>query len=723
MMGTPVSIQKQSSQINQQTFISTCFSFISLLSHFALTTDFVFGVKCFIEGEPLCPSILARLPMLIHELFFFAFFLQYISFPGMRRISSLGIRSSLELRVYSTPRSALKRGDRVCGFEVVRTESVLEKNLDCIELRHMATGAKHLHVGCDDSNNTFAVSFLTIPSDSTGVAHILEHTALCGSEKYPVRDPFFNMIKRSLNTFMNAMTGADFTIYPFSSQAITCLSFACFFCVCVFFVLTALQNAQDFSNLLSVYLDATFHPKLDRMDFLQEGHRLEFDEKTGKLTRTGVVFNEMHGALSDASSLFREQLAASLYPDTTYGHNSGGDPVNIPDLTWEALKAFHARHYHPSNAWFYTYGDMPLESHLVLIDRALAGKDGSGKGPLQVVMQKLASAPKQLVARGPPSPGPEELADKQHKAAVVWLMPDESTDYQFSLAMAVLSELLISGPSAPMYRALLETRLGSGFAPMTGFESYNKQPTFGVGLTGMSEEDSLRLSDVVNGVLETCLKEGFPAERIESVLHQLELANKHVTTSYGLNAGMGAVVPWMHGGDPVDALRFDKFISKLRKQIGEGYLQELIRTRLLGNPHRVVARQEPDEQYSAQLKEAEQKRLSELEAVLSTEKKEEIRREALSLRERQNAPPNVDCLPTLTEADIPLSKPKVLVESTKHLRFSVQPTNGITYLNAMLDLSKLPEHLMPALPLFCSLLTSQGAAGKNHRDFAQEIDL
>ncbi len=459
------------------------------------------------------------------------------------------------------------------------------------------------------------------------------------------------------------------------------------------------------------------------MDFLQEGHRLEIDEKTGKLTRTGIVFNEMHGALSDASSLFREQLGAALYPDTTYGHNSGGDPVNIPDLTWEGLRAFHARHYHPSNAWFYTYGDMPLTPHLELIDRALQGKEGGGRAPLSVDMQKLSSVPKVLVARGPPSPGPEELADKQHKAAVVWLMPDASTDYQLTLAMTVLSELLVSGPSAPMYRALLETRMGSGYSPMTGYEAYNKQPTFGVGATGMSAEDSERLPQVVTDVLQTCLKEGFPAERIESVLHQLELSNKHVTSSYGLNAGMGAVIPWMHGGDPVDCLRFDKFMTRLRSQIADGYLQELISTRLLGNMHRVIARQEPDEQYSAKLKDAEQKRLAELDEKLSEADKEQIRKDAQLLKERQNAPPNVECLPTLTEADIPVSKPRVVVDTSGRVRFSVQPTNGVVYLNVILDLSDLPDCLMPAVPLFCSLLTSQGAAGKNHRDFSQEIDL
>ena len=594
--------------------------------------------------------------------------------------------------------SALARGQVVHGFEVVRSDRVAEKNLTCVELRHCTTGARHLHVGCDDSNNTFAVAFLTVPSDSTGVAHILEHTALCGSKRYPVRDPFFNMIKRSLNTFMNAFTGADYTMYPFSSQ-----------------------NPTDFRNLLSVYLDAAFHPNLNRLDFLQEGHRLEFDSKTGKLVRTGVVFNEMHGALADSSSLFREQMSAAIYPNTTYGQNSGGDPLFIPDLTWKGLRDFHALHYHPSNAFFYTYGDMPLESHLEVINNTLKEWKRSADPAPAVSMQKLFDKPVEIVTKGPPSPG--VAVEEQYKSALVWLLPDESTDISTSLCMNLLSELLLSGPSAPMYRALLETRMGSGFAPMTGFEGQNRQPTFGVGLSGMTKEDAARVPEVVMQVLETCRKEGFPAERIESILHQLELSHKHVESGYGLHAGMTALNRWMLGGDPIESLRFDKYMEQLRKQVAEGRLQELIETRLLKNPHRLWARQEPDETYTETLKSKERAHLDQVESKLTAAEKTEIQTDATTLLEHQNAPPNVDCLPTLSEKDIPLKKPVVVVESRAKTRFTSQPTNGVTYFYSVIDLTGIPEHLVVSLPLWCSLVTSQGAAGKDHREFSQEIDL
>lgn len=600
-------------------------------------------------------------------------------------------------RRWASSGGVLRVGEVVNGFEVGRREEVPEKNLSCFELRHLSTGARHLHVHCADSNNTFAVAFLTVPSDSTGVAHILEHTALCGSHKYPVRDPFFNMLKRSLNTFMNAFTGADWTMYPFSTQ-----------------------NAADFRNLLSVYLDATFRPNLERLDFLQEGHRLEFDDK-GKLTRTGVVFNEMHGALSDASSLFREQISARLYPDTTYGQNSGGDPEHIPDLTWEQLRAFHARHYHPSNAFFYTYGNLPVEHHLQLIDEALQGFSRSSD---KFVVPMQAPFPQVLRAQtsGPPTPG--STPGREHKSMLVWALPDPSTNVELSLAMHILSELLLSGPSAPLYQALLESGLGSGYGPMTGYEPYNKQPSFGVGVTGASEEDANRLQEVVRATLTECVRNGFPEERVDAILHQLELSHKHVTSGFGLNAGMGAVLPWMHGGDPIASLRFDPWIKQFREKHQQGrYLEDLIQTRLLDNAHCVFAIQEPAPQYSAELRGREEARLAELERKLSPAEREAIAADAAELKRRQNAPPNVDCLPTLTQDDIPRTKERTEIKLRGGVRVAVQPTNGLCYLNASIDLSELPESLMPALPLWCSLLPSQGAAGKDYRDFAQEIEL
>ena len=239
-------------------------------------------------------------------------------------------------------------GERLHGFLITDQIPLPDLNVVMVRACHERTGARLLHLGCDDPNNVFAVTFRTPPADSTGVAHILEHTVLCGSRRYPVRDPFFAMLKRSLNTFMNAMTASDWTCYPVASM-----------------------NRKDFYNLMGIYLDAVFFPLLREEDFRQEGHRLEFTDPTDPdtpLQIKGVVFNEMKGAMADPSSLIGRRLNHALFPSGCYGHNSGGEPRDIPNLTWEQLRAFHADHYHPSNSWFFTYGDLPLAGHLEQIE-------------------------------------------------------------------------------------------------------------------------------------------------------------------------------------------------------------------------------------------------------------------------------------------------------------------------------------------------------------------
>ena len=243
----------------------------------------------------------------------------------------------------------LEAGERICGYVVRRKVVLKETQSFFYELEHSDTGARHIHISSIDKENTFSVAFRTVPKDSTGVAHILEHTVLCGSAKFPVRDPFFSMLKRSLSTFMNAFTASDWTMYPFATQ-----------------------NKKDYYNLMDVYLDAAFYPTIDELSFKQEGHRLELegepdDDDANQLVYKGVVYNEMKGAMSSPDQVMARSLLKSLYPSTTYSNNSGGDPAEIPNLTYDQLKAFHKRYYHPSNAFFYTYGNLPLNKHLSFI--------------------------------------------------------------------------------------------------------------------------------------------------------------------------------------------------------------------------------------------------------------------------------------------------------------------------------------------------------------------
>jgi len=254
--------------------------------------------------------------------------------------------------IVDSDNSGLKVGDRIDGYRIERIELLKEISSIFYALKHLSTGARHIHISNDDAENTFSVALKTVPRDSTGVAHILEHTVLCGSKKYAVRDPFFSMLKRSLNTFMNAFTSSDWTMYPFSTQ-----------------------NCKDFYNLMGVYLDAVFSPRLEELSFKQEGHRLEIEENPvaqdpadDRLIYKGVVYNEMKGAMSSPDQVMVRSILKVLFPSSTYRFNSGGEPAEIPSLSHAQLKEFHHKHYHPSNAFFYTYGNLPLEDHLAFIE-------------------------------------------------------------------------------------------------------------------------------------------------------------------------------------------------------------------------------------------------------------------------------------------------------------------------------------------------------------------
>jgi len=259
-----------------------------------------------------------------------------------------------------------------CAFEQVGRHRIDALKLDFVSYVHRATGARHFHLACEDTNNAFMVAFPTLPADSTGVAHILEHTTLCGSRHFPVRDPFFLMLRRSLNTYMNAFTSGDTTAYPFATQ-----------------------NRKDFSNLLAVYLDAVFFPTLDPLDFAQEGWRLDFkdpDDDT-ELVFKGVVYNEMKGAMSAPTAQLWEQVHEAIFRDTVYHYNSGGDPACIPDLSYESLKAFHARHYHPSQAVFMTYGNFPVAEHHEQFESLVFREFEGSSAPLEYPPQKRFPTP------------------------------------------------------------------------------------------------------------------------------------------------------------------------------------------------------------------------------------------------------------------------------------------------------------------------------------------
>lgn len=601
----------------------------------------------------------------------------------------------------------LSVGAQCEGFEVKSIQEVPDLALTAIRLSHLKTGADYLHLAREDANNVFCVGFRTTPRDSTGVSHILEHTVLCGSKLYPTRDPFFKMLNRSLSTFMNAMTGPDYTIYPFSSQ-----------------------NSKDFKNLLSIYLDAVFYPQLRELDFLQEGWRLEHENPLSQdtpLQFKGVVFNEMKGAFTDPAYGLNVQVMRNLLPSHTYGNCSGGDPPKILDLTWKRLKDFHAKHYHPSNSRFYTYGDMPLREHLQFINENYL-KNFERISPSEVVPnEKRWHEPKRIniFAREDPfAPSPE----KQTTAVVSYLLSDINDLYE-TFVLQILGELLTDGPNSPFYRRLLEPNIGTGYSPVTGFDSHTKDTTFSIGLQGVHSKDVERVVDIIQSTFEEAAQEGFPTERIEAVLHSIELAVKHQTANFGLGMAMNLTPLWNHGSDPVEALYINSKVETFRKHLryNPDYLKNKIREYFVDNTHQLVTVMEPDKDFEIKLDEEEKEIFEAKTSVLTDQDKASIFAKGLELLDMQNKVNDTECLPTLQLSDISSQAERVQLDHQKvlgvPLQIAVQPTNGITYFHGVINTESLPDKLKSHLPLFCMAATKMGAGKMDYRQLDQKIEL
>lgn len=589
------------------------------------------------------------------------------------------------------PRSAV--------FEEVRRYPIASLNMEFQEYKHLKTGARHFHLAADDDQNAFLVAFLTVPQDSTGVAHILEHTALCGSKRYPVRDPFFMMLRRSLNTFMNAFTASDWTAYPFASR-----------------------NRKDFYNLLDVYLDAAFFPNLNELDFRQEGHRLDFTEAgntQSPLMYKGVVFNEMKGAYSSPHARLMKQFSTALFPSVTYHHDSGGDPAVIPDLTWEQLKAFHALHYHPSNAVMFTYGDLPAaDLQEKFEDRALHEFSAIDVSGFAIPDEKRYAAPRQVVSSYPLAEA--TTAGKTH-VAMGWLL-GRNSDMRQVMEARVLSDVLLDNSSSPLRHALETSDYGTSPSPLCGADDDTREMTFAAGLEGADAENADAIEALIVGVLEDVATNGVPTEAVMSVLHQLELAQREVTGDgfpYGLQLTLRALTPALHGGDPVAALDIDELLEQLRKDAKNAeFIPRLVRELLLDNPHRIRLVMTPDTELAAAEEASEAEVLKKLDEVLNDDKRKQIAEMAVALEERQSADDDAELLPRVTLDDVPGELKFPQGESKKAGDMPAvwyrAGTNGMVYQQLVTDLPAFEGHLVDVLPLYAMCLAEVGSAGRDY---------
>ncbi|HNC01805.1 MAG TPA: insulinase family protein [Agitococcus sp.] len=582
------------------------------------------------------------------------------------------------------------------AFDCLRTVHIASLNVEMSEYRHKKTGASHFHLASDNPENVFLVALRTMPMDSTGVAHILEHTALCGSKRFPVRDPFFLMIRRSLNSFMNAFTSSDWTAYPFASQ-----------------------NRQDFFNLLSVYLDAVFYARLDPLDFAQEGIRVEFSEAenpNSPLVYKGVVFNEMKGAMSSPTSILSDVLNKYVFPTTTYHYNSGGDPETIPDLSYDDLIAFYKKHYHPSNAVFMTFGDIPAaelqrrfeEEALHSFERSetIKGKD-----------EKRYYAPVIVEDHYPLDEG--DLANKSH-VVMSWLL-GQTANISERLAMNLLGGVLLENSASPLRQFLETCGLGEAPSPMCGLDDNGREMSFACGLEGCAAD---KAADIEAGILEVLQKvavEGVAQEDVEAVLHQIELSQREIggdSYPYGLQLVLNGLNAALQDADPLALWDVDSVLAQLRQSIQDpDYIKNLVKTALLDNPHRVRLTLKPDNTISQKRQAAEAARLAKIQQGLSEADKQAIIANTKALVERQSLVDDVSILPKVGLADIPadlkIAEGKSYTLPINGIDVPITTfeagTNGLFYQQIIIDLPHLTEREQSLVPFYSSLLSELGA--------------
>ncbi|KAJ2076687.1 Mitochondrial presequence protease [Coemansia sp. RSA 988] len=602
----------------------------------------------------------------------------------------------------TTASGELEVGQEHHGFVVSDAQTVGELKLRAIRLRHQRTGAEWLHIAREDSNNAFSIGFTTSPSDSTGVAHILEHTTLCGSARYPVRDPFFKMLSRSMSTYMNAWTAHDYTQYPFATQ-----------------------NTKDYENLQGVYLDAVFRPLLRESDFRQEGWRLErgdAGDSTSSWGIKGVVYNEMKGAFSDAGSLFATRAEQQLFPDTTYAHVSGGDPQFIPDLTHEQLVEFHRTRYHPSNARVYSYGDMPLGPQLARVDEAISRFER-----MQAVAVPMEVKP--FGSRKVTEFGPVESVgspDKQTKFSVSYLTND-LRDVQETFGISVFSSLLLNGTSAPMHQALIDSHMGSGYSANTGYAPFTRQTSLAVGLQGIADKDIELAEKRIAETFARVGEDGFERRRVDAALAGVELAYKHRAADFGLSLMRSVSTGWFHGVDPISYLRVSDAVAQLRSAIDDGkFFQGIVNQYFAQSPHQLRYVMLPDPAYGQRLDTRENELIQTKVAGLSRRELEEIDAKNSALAAEQAKKEDVGALPTLTLGDVAERGQRHAVDmgvagESVPVQWRTTATNGISYLRVINDVREKHPELWPYMPLFCEALTYLGT---QKRDMAQiETDI
>ena len=592
------------------------------------------------------------------------------------------------------------------GFRLDRIERIDEINGTAYEMKHEKSGARLIYIDSPDSNKVFNIAFRTTPHNSTGVAHIMEHSVLCGSRKFPLKEPFVELVKGSLNTFLNAMTYPDKTMYPVASK-----------------------NDKDFHNLMDVYLDAVFYPRVreDAEIVMQEGWHYELENADDELTYKGVVFNEMKGVYSSPDSVLERQMMRELFPDTTYGVDSGGDPDYITDLTYEEFQEFYRVHYHPSNSYIFLYGDMNIEEQLAFLNDEYLSHFDAIAVHTEVALQAPFTEGK--VVSYPYSVGSEEPTDNRTLHSFAYVLPDVTPEH--SLAFEVLTHALLTSPAAPLKQALVKAGIGSD---VSGYYLDSiRQPMWTVQATGSNLDKQADLQRIVESTLQDLCDKGLDKELLEASLNSIEFALRESDFG-GRPIGLAYIIRmmdnWLYDNDPLELLHYEEALTNIRNGLAGTYFEDLIRHSILNNNHKVLVSIYPErglqERKDAEVKE----HLAAVKANMTTEEIDAIVEQTKRLKIRQETPDSEEALasiPLLELADLNPNMEAVERRESKigntTVHFVPTFTKGINYVGLYFKLNCLTEEELFYADILSDILGRVDTSERGYEALAKDINM
>ena len=601
----------------------------------------------------------------------------------------------------------MKVNDHIHGFKVINRSESKETSSIAWTFEHEKSGARLFFLQNDDDNKVFSISFRTPPFDDTGVAHIVEHSTLCGSRKYPLKEPFVELVKGSLNTFLNAMTYPDKTMYPVASR-----------------------NDKDFQNLMDVYLDAVFYPNMleNPQILMQEGWHYEIDDAKAPLTYSGVVYNEMKGALSAPDDLLESRIMAALYPDNTYGYESGGDPEAIPQLSYEMFKDFHQRYYHPTNSYIYLYGDLDIEEKLAYLDAEYLSHFDRIKIDSHIEKQPAFAGLQRQNLQYPASPD-EDTAEKSF-LSLSWVV-GESLNLTDMMGLEILEHALLRTPAAPLRKALIDAQLGKDVD--SSFEEDILQPFFSIIISNSEADRVDKFYSIVQETLQKLAAEGIDRTLLEASINLLEFRLRESdfgSAPKGLIYGIRIMKTWLYDGEPEKVLAYEPIIQAMKDGLKNGYFEDLIRRYFLDNPHAALITMEPSKTMAAEREEKQTAMLAERKAALSDADIQQLIADNKALKERQQSEDSEEALktiPLLKLSDI-RRKPYELPLAEKELAgtkvlFSDIETSGIVYLSLLFDAQVVPQEDIPYAFLLSELIGNVDTEQSTYAELANRKNL